>query len=192
MPSSNLIRLGGLAAVLGAVLLITVSLAQLVLNLLSPGPGAVSDAAIAALYVQSVFGLLGRTLVVLGLVGLYLRQSVTTGAFGLVGFLAAFFGMTLPAGLEWAAVLTTLGWTLFGIASLQAGIYPRTAAILLIVGVVASWVFNHLLAAPAAGGLGSWLVYAGIGAEIVRNVAIGWLGYSLFSGRDVAVERPGS
>lgn len=192
MPSSNLLRLGGLAAALGAVLLVTVSLMQLVSNLLSPDPRAVSDSAIAALYVQPVFGLLGRTLAVLGLVGLYLRQSGATGVFGLVGFLAAFFGMTLPAGLEWAGVLTTLGWALFGIASLQAGTYPRAAAVLLIVGVVASWVFNHLLAAPVAGGPGSGLVYAGVGAEIVRDVAIGWLGYSLFLRRDIRVEPPSS
>ncbi|MCA1739789.1 MAG: hypothetical protein LC740_13455, partial [Actinobacteria bacterium] len=73
--------------------------------------------------------------------------------------------------------------------SLRAGVYPRVAAILLIVGAVMVGVFDHLVA-PMVGGPGSTLVYVSVGAEIVRNTAIGWLGYALFSDRTVAVERP--
>ena len=111
---------------------------------------------------------------------------------GLVGFLMAFLGTTSPMGLGLATALATLGWALFGIASLQARVYPRAAVVLLIIGTVVSGVFDYLLVAPAAGGLGSSLMFAEVGAEIIRNVAVGWLGYSLFSGRGGTVERPRS
>ena len=48
MSPSNLLRLGGVAAVLGGMLLIIGGLTQLVLNLLFPNPGAVNELAIAA------------------------------------------------------------------------------------------------------------------------------------------------
>jgi hypothetical protein len=190
MPSSKLLRLGGLAAVLGAVLLIIVGLAQLVLNLFFLDPGAVSESAMTALYAQSALGLLGHVLLALGLIGLYIRQSEATGVFGLVSFLMIFLGMALPPGFEWGAVLTNLGWALFGVASLQARVYPRPAAILLIIGAVLTGVFNNLLVALVAGGPGDVLIYMSVGAEILGNVAIVWLGYALFSGRGVAAEHP--
>jgi hypothetical protein len=190
MSFSSLLRLGGLAAVLGAVLLVMAGLVQLVLNLFFPGPGAINEVTMTAFYIRSGLELLGRALVMLGLVGLYVRQSEATGILGLAGFLAAFLGMASPVGLGWAAVLTNLGWILFGIASLQARIYPREAAILLVVGTVLSGVFNYLLVTPVVVGPGSPLVYAGVGAEITRNVAVGWLGYALFSARSLASERP--
>src|SRR3954464_6425368 len=143
MSSSNLLRLSGLAAMLGALLLVIVGLVQLVLNLFFPNPGALSEGAMIALYVRSAFGLFGYALLALGLVGLYARQSEATGTFGIISFLATFLGMALPVGLGWAAVLTDLGWILLGVASLRAGVYPRVATILLIVGAVIVGVFDH-------------------------------------------------
>lgn len=190
MSSSSLLRLGGLTAAVGGVMLIVAGLAQLVENLFFPYPGVVSGGMMAVLYVQSALGLLGHVLLMLGLVALYVRQSEATSMFGLLSFLIAFLGMALPTGFEWGDVLTNLGWALFGVASLQALVYPRGAAILLIVGAVITGVFNHLLVALVAGGPGSILVYVGVGAEIIRDMAIGWLGYALFSGRTIAADRP--
>ena len=69
-------------------------------------------------------------------------------------------------------VLAALGWLLFGVATLRARVYPRWAAILLIVGAV-------LLGLPVPG------------LEIVLAVAVAWLGFALFTGRGVApTERP--
>ena len=45
--------------------------------------------------------LLGGVLVLLGLVGIYVRQSEESGILGLVGFLVAFFGMALLVGSAW-------------------------------------------------------------------------------------------
>jgi len=80
-----------------------------------------------------------------------------------------------PAGwLGWgmglAYVLAALGWLVFGLATLRAHVYPRWAAILLIVGAV-------LLGLPVPG------------LEIVFAVAIAWLGFVLFTGR-AAAQRP--
>ncbi len=69
-------------------------------------------------------------------------------------------------------VLAALGWLLFGVATLRARVYPRVAAILLIVGAV-------LLGLPLAG------------SEIVLAVAVAWLGFALFTGRAAQTEQPG-
>jgi hypothetical protein len=192
MSSSSLLRLAGLAALLGAVLLVIVGLAQpLIENLFLRNPGSVGEGVMVTLYVRSGLGLLGRALLALGLVGLYVRQAGATGALGLTGFVVTFFGITSPAGFEWGPVLTNLGWALFGVACLQARIYPRTAVILLIIGAVAAGVLGQLLAALVVGGPGITLVYALVGAEIVRNVAAGWLGYTLFSRERSQSSAPG-
>ena len=68
-------------------------------------------------------------------------------------------------------ILAALGWLLFGVATLRAGVYPRWAAILLIVGAV-------LLGLPVPG------------TEIVLAVAIAWLGFTLFTGRAAAESPP--
>ncbi len=111
---------------------------------------------------QALF-LLGVMLLLVGLVGLYARQSQAAGALGLVGFLVAFAGTVLVAGFLWASLFIAPalaseapefldtgsppglflaliacggGWLLFGIAALRARVYPRWASILLIVGAV--------------------------------------------------------
>lgn len=72
----------------------------------------------------------------------------------MVGFLLSF-------------VLAALGWLLFGVATLRAGVYPRPAALLLIVGAVVS--LAHIVAPLPLSG-------------IVLSVAVAWLGFVLFSG----------
>ena len=195
MSSSNLLRLGGLAAVLGGVLLMIVGLAQLVLNLFFPNPAAVSGVAITVSSIQLALALLGQPLIVLGLVGLYVRQSEATGVFGLIGFLVAFFGMALVSvlgveGVEGVAPFANLGWALFGAASLRARVYPRIAVILLIIGAVVAGAFSllvvTLITVPS-----SMLVYVGVVAGIILNMVVAWLGYDLFSERGTSATQPG-
>ena len=146
---------------------------------------------------QQVLYLLGATLLLIGLVGLYARQSRAAGTLGLVGFLAAFAGTVLAAGFFWASTFIApalateapefldagpppgllltfiglgVGWLVFGIATLRAGVYPRWAAILVIVGAV-------IVALP--------LPFT----TIVLSVAVGWLGFHLFTGREPAEAR---
>ena len=98
MDSLNLIRWGGLAALFGGALLLVSDL----LGLISTS-GSFSETATTGPYaVESGLRLLGGMLVLLGLVGLYARQSEASGAPGLVGFLAAFAGTSLLLGAFWA------------------------------------------------------------------------------------------
>jgi hypothetical protein len=194
VSASNLLRLGGLAAALGGVLLMLGGLEQLVLNLLFPNPGAAGEVAITASSIQLVLALIGQPLLALGLVGLYVRQAEVTGILGLIGFLVAFLGIVLVSalgveGVEGVAPLASLGWALFGIASLRAGIYPRVATVLLIISAVISGLFSLLIVALIVGP-SSILVYVGVGAGIVLNTGIAWLGYALFLRRDASAERP--
>jgi hypothetical protein len=102
-------------------------------------------------------------LLLIGLVGLYARQSEAAGPLGLAGFLVAFLGTALNMGFFWAILFLTpilaveapvlldegptpgffftlitftVGWMLFGVATLRARVYPRIAAIVLIIGAV--------------------------------------------------------
>jgi hypothetical protein len=118
--------------------------------------------------------------------GVYAATAEAAGLLGLMGLVLAFLGVTMLAGLYWAyafvvpplrfvpaglvlpALLSALGWLLFGVATLRGGVYPRPAALVLIIGAALS-----AIPAPAT--------------EIVLVLAIAWLGYHLFSGRGAAV-----
>jgi hypothetical protein len=143
--------------------------------------------------------LIGSILLLLGLVSLYVSQSEAAGVLGLVGFLVAFVGTTLLVGALWFELFITpalaaeapelaeaelglagfilvllagaLGWVLFGAATLRARVYPRGAAVLLIVGGLVA--FTPI---PLAG--------------IVFSGAVAWMGFTLFTGKVVSVGEP--
>src|SRR5919112_1344140 len=117
MKSSDLIRWGGLAATIAGALFIIMNLTALLSS--SFGQGSLG------LLVRNVVSPVGGTLLVLGLTGLYARQSEGSGVVGLLGFLIALFGTVLAlAGNAWANLLAYFGWALFGVASLQARPIP--------------------------------------------------------------------
>jgi hypothetical protein len=186
VSGSTLIRWSGMAALLGGALFIGAILVTLLSTLLLFGPSGPSGLAAAAFYTQSVLLLIGESLLVLGLVGLYVRQSEEAGIVGFISFLVAFFGLALGlANVSWSDLLGAFGWALFGAASLQAGIYPRPAAILLVIGAIAAGLLTPLLGSVGGGLLG----YVGVLATIVLNAAIAWLGFSLFTRKGLASVR---
>src|ERR687889_835966 len=182
MSSPSLVRLGGLAVVVGAVLLLTADIidaynidayatAELTREYLTTGTHAFQSALRLV-----AFGLL----LPLGLVGLYARQSDATGPLGLVAFVAAFAGTVLVSGFVWVDTFLALelatsaprfieagappgrslsfavfsvGWVLFGLASLVGRVYPKSAAALLIVGAVIGTVVSLTLLPLPLGGL---------------------------------------
>ncbi len=197
MKSSNLIRWGGAAAMLGGVLFVVSALLILAVDLSSYGEAVTTG----TFTVHAVLFMLAAALLLLGLVGLYASHSEAAGAFGLVGFLFAFFGTAFALGLNWAETfavpvlaqaapellaegpsgrlaygfalsfpLFSLGWLLFGIALLRARVYPRVAAVLFIIGALLTFV-------PVPG------------FGIVLGVAVTWLGYALFSGKATIAEQ---
>ncbi len=190
MSSSSLIRLAGLAALSSGVLSAIGDLLGLVVDLENP-----LSATTASYTIVFLLYLLSTALLLLGLVGLYASQSQAAGILGLVGFLTAFLGTVLLAGALWFELFITpalaaevpelvaeelgltgfilmllfgaVGWVLFGAATLRAGVYPRWAAVLLIVGGVIAF-----FPLPLVG--------------IIFSVAVAWLGFLLFTGRGEA------
>lgn len=114
-----------------------------------------------------------------------------------MGFLVAFAGTALLSGALWfelfitpalavespeladaelglagfilSFLLVIVGWLLFGAATLRAHVYPRWAAVLLIVGAIVSFA-----PVPLAG--------------TVLSVAVAWLGFLLFTGKVISTE----
>ncbi len=194
MLSAKLIRLAGLTALVSAVLSMIGDLLSLVVDLENPVVATSTSYAL----VFSLYSL-GTTLLLLGLVGLYTSQLEAAGILGVVGFLTAFAGTALVMGAIWFELFISpslaarapelprtelglagfilsfisagIGWILFGLATLRAGVYPRPAAVLLIVGALVS--FTPI---PLSG--------------IVLSVAVAWLGFVLYTGGHSARAQP--
>ena len=197
MSSEDLIRWSGLAAMVGG----TLSIIGELLNIFTyasrePFSGIVTT---APYIVESLLFLLGAVLVLFALFGLYNRQSQAAGSLGVVGFLAPFLGTALWVAIHWAytfivpylageapevvdagfvpfafplsALIFSLGWLLFGLAALRARVYPRVAAVLLMVGAILGFIPLPLGTVPLF-------------------VAVAWLGYTLFAGKDAPAGQP--
>lgn len=193
MSKTSLIRLAGLAALVSSVVSVVGDLLRLFVDV----ENSQTATTVPYTLVFSLY-LLGGALLLLGLVGLYTSQSEETGILGLVGFLGAFLGTVLLAGALWFELFITpalavqapelaeaelglpgfilvflfgaLGWILFGVATLRGRVYPRLAAVLLIVGGVVAF-----LPVPLSG--------------IVFSVTVAWLGFILFMGEGVPAEK---
>jgi hypothetical protein len=186
MSYRGMLRLAGLAAMVGGAIWALASLQQF-LNLASPdllntdGPPRGPRDVVFARYVLQPFGV---ALLALGLVGLYARQARATGIPGLIGFLLAFFGTAIVYAGYWSILLAYLGWALFGASSLRAQVYPRSASILLIVGALTAQLFNPSVAV----GPGASFGYVGALGTIIVTVVIAWLGFFLFRERGEVAE----
>lgn len=189
MSPSMLIRLGGLAAVLAGVLFIIYDLLSLSWSEAGLSEAATGGfyALAEALHIVGGVLLLGG---LVGLYAHQSLSAGTLGAIAfLVAFAgtALFVGViwtltfvapsvagvapellsdspagALGIGFTLSFVLGSLGWLLFGVATLKAGVYPRTAAVLLIVGVVLNFLPIPLSA-------------------VVWEASIAWLGFSLLA-----------
>ncbi len=70
----------------------------------------------------------------------------------------------LDMGFMLSGIIVALGWALFGVAMLRARVFPRRAAIVLIIGALLT-----VLPLPAT--------------TLVIDVALAWLGLALLSGQ---------
>jgi hypothetical protein len=175
VSSWNLIRWCGMAAVVAGVLSIAVDLVVLAVFGFGQSLGEVLTS--FGLLFRSAVAPFAGALLLLGLVGLYARQSETTGVPGLISFLVAFVGTVLAQSFVLADLLANLGWALFGVSCLRARIYPRVASTLLIIGAVNTAVFGSLPRSEPGG----VLMYAVISSDVILNAAIAWLGLALFT-----------
>jgi hypothetical protein len=132
------------------------------------------------------------------LTALYLRQRAASGVAGWLGYVTQFFGMAMVLGFlftqafvlsslddaQRAALLTgptgivtviglaltTVGAIVFGIASLRAGIFPKWAAVLLMLGFVI---------APIGAAVSPMVKTTG---EVILSAGLIGLSYTLFIG----------
>jgi hypothetical protein len=139
------------------------------------------------------------------LVGLYARQVEKTGWLGLVGFLLALMGTafagtiffissTIPPLVAtgppaiFAQVMTPpafavpvlvvgfiLGYILFGVATMRAGIFPRWSGLLLIIGVSLFMISEMPLFDRT---LSHLIVTIG---DVLFGSGLAWMGYALWS-----------
>jgi hypothetical protein len=143
------------------------AVATLVLFAVVVGSGTISDAATSPSFYAPAVAALGSTVLLLvGLIGLFIRQAGELRTLGLVGFVIGLVGTALAAGGQWTYVFVLpylaekapgladassgsvlagfvlsylvmgVGWLLFGIATLRTEVFPRWAVILLIVGAI--------------------------------------------------------
>jgi hypothetical protein len=172
-----------MVAMLGATLFIIASLMTLVALQFVVDPTAPpGELELTIVRIRSFLVLVSAILLALGLVGLYVRQSAATGVVGLISFLITFFGIAMTlASISGSDLVEDFGWALFGVATLQARIYPHPAAILLIIGAIATALISVLLVVLGdLSSLGDVVGYVGALAAITRLGAIAWLGYFLF------------
>jgi hypothetical protein len=197
MSSSNLIRSGGgLASILAGVLLVVGH----VLNLGGdPEYGTV---------LGSTSVLTAHVVLVFALVALYAAQAEQSGLVGSLGMVLSVLGTTLASGVILveiagasgaevdsvlgAGVAGTLsllgglaflvGLILFGVATMRAGVFPRWAVLLLIIGDV-------VFGAGSFAGAAASIVYV-LGA-LITCAGFVWLGLSLrLSGSRSSVSAP--
>ncbi len=197
MSASGLFRWAGVAAIAGAILLVVGFLvhppetAEGVKSAMW-GPAHILLFLSLLLSVPAVFGVYLRQATQIGAMGFFGFILAFVGMMGFTGisYVEAFVTPTLVAAapavidgmfsgqmsnplntiLPLTGLLFTLGWLLFGIATARAGVFPRTAAILVIVGAVPF-------------GLGP-LVPQAIAkiAAVVFGIGIAWAGNALRSG----------
>jgi hypothetical protein len=175
MVSSNLVRWGGLAAMLGGVMWVVLGLGAVV-GVLKAIPGRED----VVLFVVALL------LTAAGLVGLHTLQKGNYGLLGQAGFyiaLAAVAARILGAvvflagssALEWISLPGTMGmlvgFVLYGFATLQARVLPRWYGLALIVSMPVSL--------PLA-------VYGTVLFGLILVV----LGYVLWLRTDATTERP--
>lgn len=202
--TAKYIRWGGLAAILGGALLLIADGWGLMQEILGTGPEKFSEqAATPSWSVMSVLFMSGGMLILIGLVSIYARQAEEAGILGLVGFLAAFVSMALVVGAFWTFTFVApsaaieapafldndqaagplnlgfmltfmsfpVGLALFGLATFRARVFPRVAAAVFTLGALVSF-------APFAG------------VTILLDVALIWVGYSLYSERRARAASP--
>jgi hypothetical protein len=143
------------------------AVATLVLFAVVVGADTISDAATSpSFYAPTVAALSSTVLLLVGLIGLFIRQAGELRTLGLVGFVLGLVGTALAADGQWTYVFVLpylaekapdlvdassgsvlagfvfsylvmgVGWLLFGIATLKTRVFPRWTVVLLIVGAI--------------------------------------------------------
>ncbi len=181
MASADLVRWGGLVAVLAGVAWAVSGIVHfaMVYPEAGTGPtGSISDYLIEGAHAVAEAGMLGA------LIGLRARQGPWYGWLGTVGFAVAFLGTALLCAITVIAIISgdalgeavlgtifisgVLGWLvgfpLLGIATLQARVMPRWVGVLLIAYFP---LFVLLLSSYGWGGIALGLLWLALGYALL-------------------------
>ena len=210
MAPPNFVRVGGgLACILAGVL---IALGQLT-NVLGGAPDfrtSFGQNVVLLSYIAFVFafvglyavlaergGILAQLGVVLGPIGATLLAANVFRALSVehLGTLSEDFSeaaiSTLAVVLRsWSvyvivgALLFVIALVLFGIATLQVGVFPRWAGLLLIIGAALTFL------AKALHGIASLSQFTDAIAGVVTGAGVAWLGWELLSGRGQEPQQP--
>jgi hypothetical protein len=197
MSTANLIRWSGLASLLAGVLHILGAFLHPVGEDLAAINSPNWVPAHLVLWVSGI-------LILLGLVGLYTRQAEKTGWLALVSFVLAFIGIAVGGGLlsivsiiipfiatEAPALIVQamtppafvlpvialgfgLGFILFGVVTMRAGVLPRWAGLLLIIGAI----LQMAEGSPMDRTLLHVILTTG---RVLFGLSFAWMGYALWS-----------
>ena len=194
MASSDLIRWGGLAAMLSGALVIAMML-------------------LTGLVAEGFFYLLilAFLLLAVALPGLHAQQAGRSGLMGRIGFVVTLIGAVAIAVLSAAVAVAEnffgfdpegsavigivflvflafiVGLMLFGIATIRAGVLPRGAAWLLVLGLPLALVIDLLTGAFFEEEATPWGFYIG---SLAFAVGLIWLGYAAWSGSGASAGQP--
>lgn len=187
MAASSFVRLAGIASMAAAGLMLTNQLSQLAFAMTMSESIAIAShslrngLALIAMYALliALTGLYARQATAAGRLGLVAYLIAALGTVLLAGdwwyetFVAPLIAAQAPDLLNTAPsgsiligaaatfVSFALGWVLFGIASYRAGVFPRGAAVLMVLGGIV----GILALAPPF--------------QIPLALAVGWMGWSL-------------
>jgi hypothetical protein len=202
MSANALIRLNGVACVVGGVFLIAFVLVHPWDQLMGAEIARTPQWRLA-----HTFHFIGAAFTLMGLPGLFIQQRAALGRFGLTGFALSFLGNAMFVGTGmitafiWpmlavdapicvevggpifgspvsvlafvlTAIILVVGYVLFGIATLRAGVLPRSATLMLVVGAILGMLPPH-----PVGALPWWALVLG---GVLYGVALIWLGVVLW------------
>jgi hypothetical protein len=202
MNKYTLIRWGGLSALVASVISILIEIVLMITIRNQAYSTAALTNEWSLLY---TFRLIAVMLLMLGLVALFARQNQKMRAFGVIAFVIASIGTMLIFGFAWALLfvfpgmaeavpafldtmatepgigiaitlfLVTVGWFLFGLASLRAKILPAGSAWVVMAGAFLALVLN-MMQIPF-----SWVIF---------DIGVIWMGWWLWSERVQSAELP--
>jgi hypothetical protein len=191
VSSSNLIRLSGLAAIVAGALLLVGAL----LSRATESENMSVSATTPSYAFSSLLYLIGAVLLLLGLVGLYVRQSEAAGILGLVAFLVAFFGTALALGATWAELFVAPSLAVEAPRVLDAeptGMLALGFTLTFFVFLPLGWLLFGVASYRARIYPRVATILLMVGAviaalpipltEIVLYVGVAWLGFTLFTG----------
>ncbi len=201
MVSSTQIQWTGLSAILAGTIFIVSDLLDLATDSDGFGNKNLGEGVLPTVSaIQSGLTLLAGLLLLVGLAGLYFRQSDDGGLLGVVGFLVAFYGTVMAVGAFWADAFVAPSLAREELRFLDAA--PPTAlaaGFTLSYGSVAlgwllfgwstlrtglyPWQASVLLMIGAAL---TWLPLPLSGVPF--SIAVAWMGYALFCGKGATQE----